>query len=195
MSDPEFQSPIHWRYMLGLEQDLLETSDYVEFTKFNYECFSVEFAKVLLGAGSEVDVVAKQLSRMVDPKAKAENINHYMSILRPAYPRLESMEVMIPRFGLKLQPWSNWQKITTPDWWTAYNNVKHHRHTKFKDANLKNALYSVAGLFVMVLYFYHDLAEDGRLSPNPVLLRPAESYQDGATVWETELLIAFRLSA
>ena len=104
------------------------------------------------------------------------------------------MILVMPRFGLELCPWSNWQNNKKPDWWDAYNNVKHDRHKKYSDANLKNVLNSVAGLLVLVLHLYQKFAKEGSLSPNPTLFRPTENYQNGTTVWDTEILINYRLS-
>ena len=75
-----------------------------------------------------------------------------------------------------------------PLWWGSYNNVKHHRHEHFKDANLKNVLNAVAGLLVTVFYFYklkfgveHKPIQDNKdvshiLKPEPNFLRLQEEY-------------------
>jgi hypothetical protein len=36
----------------------------------------------------------------------------------------------------------------------ANNKVKHHRHTHFKDANLRNAMHAVGALHILVVYYY-----------------------------------------
>ncbi len=59
---------------------------------------------------------------------------------------------------------------------SAYNNVKHHRHTHFAEANLEHALHAVAGLFVLLLYFYPEEAEQGWLSPDPTLFRASDQF-------------------
>jgi len=194
MAINETKSPLHWRYLLLLEEDLMLLARYIEFTSDNYDSYSVELGRILLSAGSEVDVVAKQVCQKVDPKTKAKNIGHYRQQLRPAFPQIEHMTFVMPRFGLELCPWSNWQNNKKPLWWDAYNNVKHNRHNKFSEANLKNVLNSIAGLLVLVLHLYHKFAEEGSLSPNPTLFRPTEKYQNGTTVWDTEMLINYRLS-
>ena len=51
---------------------------------------------------------------------------------------------------------------------------KHHRHTDFQEANLKNVLNAVAGLFVMCLYLYEAKAESGQLRPFPSLFVPSK---------------------
>ena len=97
-------------------------------------------------------------------------------------------EVLAPRYGMKLRPWDNWtQPQGVPNWWTAYNKIKHHRHTEYHQANLKNVLNAVAGLFVACLYLYHDKAENGELIPSPSILRPSEERFDGATFNDFEM--------
>lgn len=53
----------------------------------------------------------------------------------------------------------------SPLWWTAYNKVKHHRHTDFERATLKNFLNAVAGLFVAVVHLYPEQARGGESHP------------------------------
>ena len=49
---------------------------------------------------------------------------------------------------MKVQPWISWDpKIAkSPDWWRAYNNVKHERDECFSDANQENTLKALCGL-------------------------------------------------
>jgi len=44
---------------------------------------------------------------------------------------------------------------------------------------LKNAIDSVAGLFVMTLYFYKKKANSGQLFPIPQILRVDDAYFEG----------------
>lgn len=152
----EEPTPQHWNYFLALEDDVVRLSRYIEFTTDNFDAYSLELARILSSAAAEVDVVAKQLCAKLDETAKADNISKYREIIQPAYPALVDALVLIPRFGLTLHPWEQWANGSKPFWWGAYNNVKHHRHTKFSDASLKNALNSVAGLFVLLLFFYRE---------------------------------------
>lgn len=75
-------------------------------------------------------------------------------------------------YGIKLKPWSNYSANcdedkrgnvryngkNLPKWWSDYNKLKHNRILNdssgkpyFTKANLKNALYSLAGLYVLLL--------------------------------------------
>ena len=167
----ETQTPSHWNYFLALEEDVVRLSHYIEFTQDNFSAYSLELARVLFSAASEVDVVAKQLCARLDAARQADNIAKYREIIQPSLPILADTLVLVPRFGLTLNPWEQWRNDANPFWWKAYNNVKHHRHTHFADASLKNALNSVAGLFVLLLFFYREESQNARLMPDPVLFK------------------------
>jgi hypothetical protein len=184
----------HWNFFLALEKDLEVLSRYIEFTETNFTCYSLEISRILFSAASEVDVVAKQLCVKINPTSSASNINQYRDEIRTAYPRLQSFKVTIPRFGLELTPWSNWSDVTgIPDWWTAYNKVKHHRNTDYHRGNLKNCLNAAAGLFVVILYFYKEKAENAELIPIPSLFRVTEEHFSGTTLNDIEFGINYIL--
>lgn len=67
----------YWRHFLALEADFAATSRYVEFAPENYKVYSIEFVKLLLAIGSEVDVVAKDVCKALVPSKKHGNIDAY----------------------------------------------------------------------------------------------------------------------
>lgn len=188
--------PIHWRFFIDFEEDLLRMSRYVEFCETNFSTYSTHLAALLLSAGSEVDVVAKQLCQKLDRNTKAKNIGHYANVIGSRIPQVATFRVEIPRFGLQLQPWSSWSRphVRRPEWWAAYNNVKHERHRYFSEANLEHTVNAAAGLLILLLYFYREEARMGALAPNPTLFRPEERRIGGATMYDTELLWDYRLN-
>jgi len=184
----------HWNYFLSTESDLLELSRFIEFDKKNYNCFSVEIARLLMAAAAEVDVVCKQLCQKVNPASRANNINQYRDEIVHAFPMLPTFEVIVPRYGLRLKPWTNWRRPDKPPyWWTAYNKTKHHRHTEYHRACLKNVLNAVSGLFVICLYLYNEKAELGELVPTPSILRPSEDRFKGISHGGFELGVVYNL--
>lgn len=172
----------HWNYFLSVEQDLERLSRFIEFDEQNYGCFSLEIVRILVSAAAEVDVVCKQICQALNPASTAEKINHYRDEIIPAYPIMARFEVLLPRYGLSLIPWHEWSRPNgVPSWWTAYNKIKHSRHTEYQRANLKNVLNAVAGLFVACLYLYKDKASLGELIPSPRVFRPCEERFSGVT--------------
>jgi len=178
----------HWNYLLAIENDLTELSRYVEFDEKNFECFSIEIARILLTSAAEVDVVCKQICRKIKPMLKAKDleklkIHGYRDTIKPVFPGVPQFEVSMLRFGLKLHPWEEWSgRRVNPRWWCAYNKVKHQRDSEYEMANLKNALNAVAGLFVMVLYLYKEKAKLGELVPSPQLLHVGAEHWGGMNV-------------
>ena len=172
----------HWNYLLAIEGDLERLSRFIEFDHRNFECFSVEISRILLASGPEVDVFCKQICRKLNSGSTANKIYHYQNEILPSYSTIPVFNVLLPRYGLELTPWDNWKVLNTPpDWWTAYNKIKHHRDAEYQQANLRNALNAVGGLFVMVLYLYKEKAEEGELLPQTQILHVGEDRFGGIT--------------
>jgi hypothetical protein len=170
----------HWNYLLAIEDDLERLSRFIEFDEKNFDCFSIEITRILLASGAEVDVVCKQICKKLNSNSSADGINQYRKEILAAYPAIPDFEVLLPRHGLRLKPWTIWNDPNRkPIWWDAYTKIKHHRDTEYDRANLKNALNAVGGLFVMVLYLYKEKAELGELAPSPQLLHVSAEHYGG----------------
>jgi hypothetical protein len=163
----------HWNYFLALESDLEQLARYVEFTQANYNTFSLEIARLLFDACSEVEAVLKALCERIQPNSKPSNMGRYREIVSPRYPRISNFRVRLSRYGLEVKPWENWQNNKAPNWWDAYNAVKHSREKHLPEAKLEYAIKSIAGLYVVVLYLYKNEAENGEISPPCQLMFPS----------------------
>ena len=172
-------SYVHWNYFLALEEDLDRLSRYVDLAGGNDATYSIEIARLFLGASSEVDVVLKQLCRKHNSESAATTINAYFEVVSKACPNFIGFEVQIPRYGLTLHPWSDWGEGRPPIWWQDHNKVKHHRDEHFSKANLKNCLNSVAALFVAVLHLYEELGRNGELLQLPRLFNVEDQHFRG----------------
>jgi hypothetical protein len=181
------ESKVHWNYFLALESDVVRLARFIEFREDNFPTYSIEIARLIMAAAAEVDVVAKLVCTKLDPTSRPRNINGYASVILPAAgPKLSALTILVPRYGLTLKPWISWTLEAPPLWWNAYNKVKHHRDTKFSDANLGNALNTISGLFSLTIYHYalehryreHPLASDaGRKSLLARLQPQAQLFQ------------------
>ncbi|MBF0379345.1 MAG: hypothetical protein HQK72_17980 [Desulfamplus sp.] len=166
---------------MAIESDLENCSRFVEFCHNNYSTYSLEFARIIMASGSELDTVIRLLCKSISPKKEPNNILEYYPILNLKYPNFASFEIYIPRYKILLHPWKDWSDIQAPYWWSkAYNKIKHERDKFFKEANLINTLNAVAGLLCIILYYYKECfkGEDGidnRYAPK--LFVP--SYQGG----------------
>jgi hypothetical protein len=184
----------HWNYLLALDSDLAQLSRYIEFDARNFDCFSLEIARILLASASECDVVAKQLCEVVEPGCGAEKVNAYRDVIIRHLPQITDFEVIIPRYGLSLKPWDEWhQPNVVPLWWTANNKVKHERHKQFHQATLKNVLNAVGGLFILLLYLYRDKAREGELVPSPQIIRASSQHIEGVDAGSVDSGIWYKL--
>jgi hypothetical protein len=137
----------HWEYFLSIEADLVHCGRYIEFSRDNYGAYSVEFARIIVAAGSEFDAVAKSLCGVIDSSTAPERITEYRPIITGKYPRFIDYKVHVPRFKLEFQPWLAWTSTAAPDWWSkGFNKIKHERDQHFREANLGNALLATTAL-------------------------------------------------
>jgi len=81
----------YWQCFLAIETSLNETVQYVELTSNNYKTYSIEFARILLSASSEVDVICKLLCKKIDSEKQPLNINDYRNIITCKYPNFYSI--------------------------------------------------------------------------------------------------------
>jgi hypothetical protein len=167
-----------------LDDDMERRARYLEPTHSNFNSHSLELARIIFAAAPEVDVVSKMLCKKINPNSKTGSIDKYREEIFPFYPAIPRINISVPRFGLLLNPWEQWSEGKMPQWWDAYNNVRHHRHTHFAEANLENTLNAVAGLFVLLLIYYRDEGQNGQLKPTPRFFRAGHPFQVGTNVFE-----------
>ena len=146
----------HWEYFLAIEDDLIGCSRFVEFSEENYCTYSLEFARIIMVACSEIDTLLKAICKKFNQKFKGRSIGSYYSEVIKKYPNFKKFNVKLPRFKLELKPWEYWCSDSPPCWWSSYNKIKHRRDGNFKKANLITTLFSVTGLFVVLAYYYKE---------------------------------------
>jgi len=155
---------IYWNYFLSLEDDFEKVSRYIEICSDNNNTYSIELARSMLSSCSEVDVVLKELCKLLsnDFDCTRPNIDKYRKVIVEKIPNFYKEKVYIPRYGRKLNPWINWGKNKNPNWWDGYNKVKHQRTEFFKLAKLKNSLNAMAGLLITIYFYYkYSFIKDG----------------------------------
>lgn len=147
---------LHWNYFIALENDLEKVSRYIEFCTDNEKTYSIELAKLLIAASSEIDVVLKMFCSLFHEDCT--NITQYQDSMKRNCPEVITEVFSIPRYSMKSTPWENWNlpQPKAPDWWKAYTNVKHHRDIKYSDANLKNTINSMGALLILLTYYYKE---------------------------------------
>jgi hypothetical protein len=169
----------YWDYYRTIEDDLIAASRYVEFCQANYQCYSVEFARILMAAGSELDMVFKQLCKRLDSNSTADNINSYCQEVAAKFPKIVASRRYVRGFDLILEPFASWTPTNPPSWWTnGYNKIKHERNNYYHFATLENALTAAAGLMIVLFHYYSiDYGPIGQIgiSDWPKLIIPYET--------------------
>lgn len=149
----------NWPFYLRLENDFINALNYVTFSEDNYQTFSVEFERQILSIGSELDIVWKMLCRELVPGNTASSVDAY-------YPILSGLEGFLPaQVSFKMQdvvisPFGGWTNDARPQWWKAYNTIKHDRITDnhYKKGNLENTFYALAGLYAANRFLFNQLS-------------------------------------
>jgi hypothetical protein len=170
----ELMETPYWEFFLSIEDELSRTTRYVEFNDDHLKVYSIAFSRILLASASEVDVVAKDMCRIIGPEKVPERITEYRPAILKRFPNFPTLEIKVPRHGMSQKPWEDWARGKSPPWWTAYNKVKHERGRHYNMATLQNALGAAAGLLCILLYYYRLVFVAGvAVDPPPKLLSPA----------------------
>ncbi len=164
----------HWRYFLSLEKDVIKLKDYIEIHLDNFDTYSFEISKILQLSCSEIDSVCRMLCKTIDDgtdyfdqSVYSGNIKQYKDVILSRYSLMTEAIVSISGLDSDLVPWEDWKTMNSPEWWKGYNEVKHYRHSHFQKANLKNVLYSMAALEVIILYLYRIVVDKPYAHPSP----------------------------
>ena len=145
---------IHWNYFIALENDIDNISHYIELSRYNKNTYSIELAKLLMTASSEIDVILKMICNIYGEKT--ENINEYKNCVKKYCKNMINEKYFINKYLMSGKPWFCWSKKDdkNPIWWKAYNSVKHSRNISFRDAKLENVLNAVGALLICNIYYY-----------------------------------------
>lgn len=151
---------VHWNYFLALQDDFSKMLRYIEPCEQNNKVFSIELAHLILAATQEVDVLLKLYCCYLDSAATLKNVHNYFSVISNKQSEILQSRVVIHRFGMESQPFSGWTHKKPPLWWTANNNIKHHRDQYFDQATFKNAFNAIAALLAANVFYYQAMLKN-----------------------------------
>lgn len=144
----------HYQFFPALEQEFEESIRFVELDSRNFDTFSTAYLKMLFAACIEIEAVHKEISKRNSARPSPRNIDEIRPSILGVYQSFHMIEVSIPRYSMKFQPWASWGSGSNPTWWHAYTATKHSRATSYHQANRKNVLEALAALFAGLLYLY-----------------------------------------
>lgn len=165
---------VFWKYYLSLEKDFMETERYISFdlgdnylyssSPVNLEnsmVYSIEYIKQYQAIVSEIDVLFKGICKKLGNNT-ANSIDGYTSVILENDFWKKIVDQKVRMGGIELQPFWGWSTspYKAPAWWKQYNDVKHHRVEKYKEANLKNVVNALAGLYALENYYVKYIADE-----------------------------------
>lgn len=152
----EIRDYINLRYD-ALINRFKKTFDYVTPYKENSNVFSYEYASILRDSGSVFDSTLKQIIHKGGYEYD-ERIGGMLKFLKHFQPKLEYIRLKFLHYGGFLYPFKPGD-CGLPDWWNAYNQVKHLEIENISSGNFRFALTSLAALGVLKesVYAYGDL--------------------------------------
>lgn len=155
---------LFWKNYISIEEEFIQTEKFVAFDTCNFTTYSSAFLKLLLEIGSEIDILAKTFCSVGWNRTDVSNIYGYRDCILENAPEFERVYVVSDSF--KEIPWQNWNS-QNPDWWIAYNKVKHERfkvgtieditQEYYKFANQGNVLKALMGLYQLEIYVLRAL--------------------------------------
>jgi len=142
---------LNWRCFIALEEELVNTQNFVEIHKSNYKTFSIKYRSIIMQACSEIEIIYKKVCG-IDHANKADMKTYRDFIKNNHHQDFFNIEVLIPIYNEKLKPWFVCAEDRSPEFWSAYNTIKH--QGKLEEATLENAISSLADLFSLLLLWY-----------------------------------------
>ncbi len=172
------EAKTHRLQYLTIEESLDESFRYVSPCDANADTFSFKFAEIIRSAANMYELVSKHLYRRFYAPEDDLNIFNYLALdihlgladqsvlLAAGLDDFPSHPEVTKPFA-KLIAWDKLSEVTSdhvPEWWNAYNAIK---HADFRKATLANAIEALASVFLVIdrIYGFGVLAATWRNSP------------------------------
>lgn len=153
--DKEYSNtPEHYlRAFFILQNDLQKLFEYIEPDNCNNETYSYRVHELFMRVCIEVEANFKAIFKenIYSKKENNRNIDDYKKIDTTHH--LSSYKVALPiwnEWNWIFQPFSERINGNNPSRYSAYNESKHDRQWKFKQANFRNLINAFSGLLVLL---------------------------------------------
>ena len=171
MADLEFLK-IYWQQYVLIEKRMIDLSDYVAIHPKNYATFSNQFISMYLTICSEIDSVAEEFCKNLNINEKERfGINNKINHIINQYNNLKNWKctTKFPHYKINIVPFAKFIENKSADWLQIYNNLKHKRTQKtgeqynYELANLKNVLYSLSALYLLLYKMKQENSENSEI--------------------------------
>lgn len=150
----------HWKYYLMLEKHFIESIEYVEPHKDNFNAFSNGYALLIQAIGAELDTVFKKFCgfNTTDRKTIVDYAQHILINI----PNIKNQKISVQEYNIEIQPFMNWD-ISQPgqslQWWRAFTDIKHNRYEQLKQARLENVLNILGALYLIEMLYLKKITD------------------------------------
>ena len=149
---------------LMIKRDLLRIFGFLEPSRGNLKSYSHENYNLLLRACTEFETLAKMILKHNKYSIDKTDINDYRRLegamkLSDYTLELSGYEIPILIPFARFSPSVKSPVTRTPEWYSAYTDVKHDRIGKFHQASLENVITSCSAIYVLIsasLGFHFD---------------------------------------
>lgn len=163
---------LYWAIYQNLEEELIELSNNIHVDDNQLKVYSMKIAEMLIRVVVEVESIAKELYFQNGGDKPDDNQLFFdtdcLSYLNEKWIlSKKKIQVVFGQFYFDIDE----NKILTPlekahlrgkeKWIKAYQGIKHNRRNSLKNANLKNLIPALAGLFILNLYYKNEVIELG----------------------------------
>jgi len=164
------ESHLRIRYH-AIENRMIETFDYVTPDNINRKTHSYTYASILRDIGSVFDSTIRQIIIKSGVEGYQDNIYGFIKFLEKYVPELKIMAIDLVTNLKSIIPFQKGEK-GIPNWWHAYNDVKHDEPNKYQQGNLENALTGLAAL--KLVHYVICRSIESRVFVNPGIPVPPE---------------------
>ena len=143
-----------------LEKHFIESIEYVELHKHNFNTFSNGYALLIQAIGAELDTVFKKFCgfNTTDRKTIVDYAQHILINT----PDIKNQKISVQEYNLEIQPFMNWD-ISQPgqslQWWGAFTDIKHNRYEQLKQAKLENVLNILGALYLIEMLYLKKITD------------------------------------
>ncbi len=149
-----YESGYSLRMFQILENELVNFFNYIPIDYYSgdkrKDIFSPRLSELLIRIGSQIDIFFRNWDRVQSKnrgvplaELKFGNYKAIDMILDD-----EDNNIKIIATDETLKPFNNWKR-NDPDWWIAYNHVKHNGYENKTEGNLLNVIESLSALFLL----------------------------------------------
>lgn len=125
-----------------LEEQLILCMEYIPFIEGNKDVMSPKFIPIIMDTCSLIDSVFREITENKDERY---NLKKYSETYEPAFALEGNLTLFLSSPLQLLEPYKDWTK-EQPEWWAAYNALKHDRLNNYKASTYRSAVLALAGL-------------------------------------------------